>query len=347
MRRVSLRRPGDGHERGAVAVMVAILMVTLLGFVALAVDIGRVAGEKSQLQNAADASALAVAENCANKWTRSTCTPAADSIATFYSRTNTNDGSGVPSDRIEPNTTAGTVTVNTSTASGNVQTTFARIIGIDSVPVAATATATWGYPKSGLSALPLAFSACELDVHSTAANPIPQKVVLQGGGTPDCNGKNPSNQTLPGGFAWLSPTGPGPCDVKVTAGPESDLSTWIKTSSGASIPNVCKYLFDTSDPRNVLGKTVALPVYDDIATTPPTPNPSATGANTWYHVAKWAGFHVLGWKLASTQAGPNVWGGAKGIYGYFIGFSADPATFGDFTTDPNGQGNLYVVKLIK
>jgi Flp pilus assembly protein TadG len=46
-------------ESGAVAILTAILMVVLLGFLALAVDIGHLATVKNELQNAADAAALA------------------------------------------------------------------------------------------------------------------------------------------------------------------------------------------------------------------------------------------------------------------------------------------------
>jgi len=45
--------------RGAVAVYVAILLIVFIGFIALAVDIGYVMVVRNQLQNAADASALA------------------------------------------------------------------------------------------------------------------------------------------------------------------------------------------------------------------------------------------------------------------------------------------------
>jgi hypothetical protein len=186
-----------------------------------------------------------------------------------------------------------------------------------------------------------------MDVNSSSATPIPQKILTQGGKTPDCNGLNPSNQIISGGFAWLAPTGPGPCQVNVTAGPESDLSTWAQTSTGASIPAGCGFLFDATSPNSVLNKTVPLPVYNDVAKTPPTPDPTAAGGkNSWYHVEKWAGFHVLGWSFPSNTVGPAVWGpGENGIYGYFIGFSADPSSFGDFTTDPNSTGNVYVVSL--
>lgn len=48
------------HDRkGAVAIIVALLLVVLIGFVALAVDVGYMMVVRNQLQNAADASALA------------------------------------------------------------------------------------------------------------------------------------------------------------------------------------------------------------------------------------------------------------------------------------------------
>ena len=47
------------RRRGAVAVQVAILMLVLLGFAALTVDVGHLCTVKAELQNAADAAALA------------------------------------------------------------------------------------------------------------------------------------------------------------------------------------------------------------------------------------------------------------------------------------------------
>ncbi len=47
------------ENRGAVLVLVAILMTTILGFTALAIDIGNLVMVRNQLQNAADAGALA------------------------------------------------------------------------------------------------------------------------------------------------------------------------------------------------------------------------------------------------------------------------------------------------
>ena len=58
-----LRRTGHlgccANQHGAVLVFVAFLLIVLLGIAALAVDIGYVAITRNQLQNAADAGALA------------------------------------------------------------------------------------------------------------------------------------------------------------------------------------------------------------------------------------------------------------------------------------------------
>jgi hypothetical protein len=63
MQRLTRRLRRD--ERGAAAVVLSLLMVPLLGFTALAVDAGAVYAEKARLQTAADAAALAVAQDCA------------------------------------------------------------------------------------------------------------------------------------------------------------------------------------------------------------------------------------------------------------------------------------------
>ncbi len=51
-------------ERGAAGVLVAVMMLVLIGAGAMAVDVGQIYAERAQLQNAADAGALAVAQSC-------------------------------------------------------------------------------------------------------------------------------------------------------------------------------------------------------------------------------------------------------------------------------------------
>jgi putative Flp pilus-assembly TadE/G-like protein len=79
--RLAGRRPGRPRDdRGAVAVMVAILLAggVLLCFLALVIDVGDVYLEHQQLQNGADAAALAVANACAKN--AAECATEADAI---------------------------------------------------------------------------------------------------------------------------------------------------------------------------------------------------------------------------------------------------------------------------
>ncbi|WP_305041470.1 pilus assembly protein TadG-related protein, partial [Geoalkalibacter sp.] len=52
-------KPYRVGEKGAVAVLVAVLLMFLIGMVALVVDVGYLYATRSELQNAADAAALA------------------------------------------------------------------------------------------------------------------------------------------------------------------------------------------------------------------------------------------------------------------------------------------------
>ena len=79
-----LRRRAAG-ERGAAAVTLALLLVPLLGFAAIAVDIGSLYAEKARLQVAADAAAIAVAQDCS----RGNC---GDMLATAQALITANDG---------------------------------------------------------------------------------------------------------------------------------------------------------------------------------------------------------------------------------------------------------------
>ena len=51
------------NERGQIIVLAGLLMTVLMGFTALAIDVGSMASDKSDLQNAADAMALAAAQD--------------------------------------------------------------------------------------------------------------------------------------------------------------------------------------------------------------------------------------------------------------------------------------------
>ncbi len=82
------------NEQGGITVLVAILlgMGTLLGVAALSVDVGQLYAERRELQNGADAAALALAQSCAKG--EATCTAATGptSPAGTYANLNAKDG---------------------------------------------------------------------------------------------------------------------------------------------------------------------------------------------------------------------------------------------------------------
>lgn len=330
MRRLARQAPATESERGAAGILVAVMMLVLIGAGALAVDVGQVYAERAELQNGADAGALAGAQLCS---VAGGCTQAdANTVARALANQNSKDGaSNVRSVTLS---VPGEVTVSTSTrnaanGSGFLSKLFANALNTPDIGVGARATASWSYPTHGVSILPLTFATCEF--HEDG---LPHKILTQGGGSgaTDCNGRNPSNQIIPGGFAWLKPDGATGC--KVTA----EVGQWSKTSTGASVPTGCDALFNAS----LVGQTVALPVYAYTCTGILSP---CTGNNVKYMIQKWAGFKVQGWKFPGNSYDPtNVFTTSeKGLYGTFIGYSADPSLFSGGSTVPNG--NVTVISL--
>lgn len=343
MRRV---KPNDHEEDGVIAPLAAILMVVLLGFTAFAVDVATMYSEHAQLQNGADAAALAIANKCATAPVLAPCASGDYSTqASPYANGNAVDSLShvlkATLDTSDVNHRVVDVTTQSQDSSGvHFSLNFARALGFQYSDVQAKAQATWLYPTKGYTPLPLTFAPCEF-----VEDGNPHKILTQGGGhgAVDCNGLNPSNQITPGGFAWLNPDSVAGNTCAITA----EVGKWSKTSTGASVPSGCMSLFNPA----LLGQTVALPVYKYICTglTPGPTDPAwgtCLGNNVYYLVKEWAGFQILGWNFPSNSAGPNVFGsGENGIYGTFVGYSADPSQFTGGSGTPNG--NVVVPQLIK
>ena len=119
-------------RRGAVVVLMAAAVVGLTGMAALAVDAGMLYLNKYQLANAADAAALAGAQELPGR--------PDDAVSTASSIATANSKPGATPDNIQPvlskNNTAITVTI-----SRNVPLYFAKVLGLASSQVTATATA--------------------------------------------------------------------------------------------------------------------------------------------------------------------------------------------------------------
>lgn len=198
-------------ERGAVAVFVSILLIVLLAIGAVVADIGAVYAERRELQNGADAAALAVAGNCAKRvitkdpspcpTTGGVTTPAAfTTMAQTYANLNAKDAisalnglNGTPGvvfgKKADGSACKNCVTVRVTTQttdSGEGQFRllpwFAQVLDKDGTEVFAVATATWGSLKRG-AAIPLAFSACEYN--RLKDEPGVQLIIFHG--SPDCD----------------------------------------------------------------------------------------------------------------------------------------------------------------
>lgn len=136
-------------ERGAIAVIVALMLVVLLGMAALVVDVGGFLSFRRQMVAAADSAALAAARACASGKTLAQAEVDAD----IYAAEN---APGMTS----ANRPGATLVIGTcgSTGSGSVTLTyqrvrdnvFAPVLGQESTTVGATAEASWGSLSSGI-----------------------------------------------------------------------------------------------------------------------------------------------------------------------------------------------------
>lgn len=327
----------ESRERGASGALVAVMMMVLIGAGALAVDTGQIYSERAQLQNAADAGALAGADLCSEGG----CTQAnANTLAASFANSNSNDANTTV-ESVDLSV-AGQVSVTTSTKDGTtgagfLSKMFASALNAPAAKVGATATARWFYPTRGFSILPLTFAACEFEDDG-----MPHKILTQGGAQ-DCNGTNPSNQVIPGGFAWLDPDGTTGCNVT------AEVGQWSYTSAGEGVPNGCIDLFNPAINPSLPNSTVALPVYKYTCDGMPSSQFGAcNGSSVQYYIEKWAGFKIQAWNLTGqAKYDPtNVFTGSeKGLYGTFLGYSADPGLFSGGSTTPTG--NVTVTELIK
>ena len=316
--RVLRRRLHGGRdpERGAAAVVIALLLVPLLGFAAIAVDVGALYAERARLQTAADAAALAVARDCAV----GTC---GDMQATATELVTANVGAAAAAPP-ELGENPSTVTV---TGSNPTEHWFAPIIGYDSTRVSATATVAWGAPGGGTAALPLIFSQCEWLAQTGGGLPsttIERTILFPKTSDTGCTG--PNGLFVPGGFGWLT-TGGSRCKAESRAGGNVDSQPGNRPSQGCT----------PEDFTALQGRTVLLPIFD---------RSGSSGSNAWYHVYGYAAFTITGYDFAGQYRWNSPCGGNdRCIRGYFTQF-VDPsdAFFYDSTAPSLGA---WVLRLIR
>ncbi|MGR7028139.1 pilus assembly protein TadG-related protein [Geodermatophilus sp. URMC 62] len=305
-------------ERGATAVLLSLLLVPVLGFAAVAVDVGAVYAERSRLQVAADAAALAVAQDCA----RGAC---GNPQATATALVAANAGTATAA----PPVLSSRPTSVTVTGRQPTEHWFAPVLGVDATTVSATATVAWGAPGGGTAVLPLTFSWCEFSQQTGGGLPSGTTVrtirLTKTSGTTDCTG--PSHNVVPGGFGYLV-TDPGQCRATSAVAGRSTSST------GNTPPADCS----PADFTRFLGSTVLLPIFDQFG---------ETGSNAWYRVYGYAAFRITGYSLGG-QFGttPRPCGGNdRCISGYFTRFVE---LSDDFTLDPGAPDlGAAVLRLLR
>ena len=300
MRRLtSLFRGRLESERGATAVIFALLLVPILGFAAIAVDLGSLYADRAKLQISADAAALAVAADCA----RGAC---GDMLATARTMILANDPDGNSAQPVLSNSPL-SVTVSGSTPQ---QHWFAPVLGHDSTAVSATATVGWGGPSGGTAVLPLTFSWCSFYAQTHGGLPsgtTTQIISLSKSADTASQCTGPSGNVVPGGFAFLIT----PANLCTAA---SAIGSLMNSSTGDTPPNGCT----AADFASYIGKTVLLPIFDQFG---------GTGSGGWYRVYGYAAFQLTGYQFTgqysyggSKVCGPSSNGNDRCITGYFTRF---------------------------
>ena len=277
------------RDRGAVSVLVALLMVPLIGFAAISIDIAAVHSDKQKLQMGADAAALAIAQDCA----RSDC-------GTTRARTTARQLVDMNASAVENSVSvdlmaaAGKVTVDTS---GTREHWFAPVLGINESDVGAASTAGWGSPISGTSALPLAFYVCEFWAQTGGGIPSDKiERTIEFAKTSNTGCPVPSGNLVPGGFGWLAPNA-GTCQAFTRIGQEVQGAPGNKggTSCMSSLHN----------------KTILLPLFDSYR---------GQGNNAYYRVYGYAAFTITGYHLSGANWNSPCSGNERCISGYFTEF---------------------------
>jgi hypothetical protein len=311
------RRSGD--ERGAAAITLSLLLVPMIGFAAIAVDVGALYAERARLQVAADAAAFAVAGDCA----RGAC---GDMLATAQELVTLNHDEGTAAQPVLGSDPL-SVTVTGSTPEEHW---FAPVLGIDSSAVSATSTVAWGAPGGGTAMLPLAFSWCQWSQQTKGGLPSPTEEwtieLPKTSGVTDCPGPKNANKYLPGGFGWLDTDG---TSCRAT----SRIGNWHGSEPGNNPSKGC----EPADLSAMLGRTVLLPVFDEAR---------GNGSKAEYHVYGYAAFHLTGYYFAGQYKGTGACkGSARCVRGYFTRFvEPDDAFFHDSAAPAMGA---WILRLIR
>lgn len=326
-------------ERGGIAVTVALLAVPILICLAFVVDAGLLHWEKAQLQNGADAAALAVAEECGKEGPP--CMSGAPGLAAGIAGRNANDAlaaADLPAGEFIVNASSGKVTVIASTLNSEgieVRHPFASLVAPGGSTINADAKAEWGTPVAGTTEVALTIAECEFDdlppQDADAINPTRTWLLINNGGT-----GAPCADGSPGGFGWLDGTN---CQATIA----------IDATVGGEVgvqPNPNKNGCSADVLAGKLCEVLLIPLYE--ATT-------GSGNNATFTISRFAAFKLTGVKTSGNNdvycggapldpPVPAPAGNSKGIQGYFVEY----VELGeDYELGEGGpDGGLTIVQLV-
>lgn len=324
----------QANERGAVAVVVAFSMVALLGFTALAVDVGAMYAEKAQLQNGADATALAIAGECAKG---ASCPVAMADPGNRLADANSNDDSTGTFSVTQPTATTVRVETNAQAAGSTADSFglhFARVLGQESAVIHASATAAWGAP-SAATTLPWTISQCVFEQYlspsqlaelnstgSFTGDPIPTHILLRyDENTPDYPGCVPQNGYAEGGFGWLDRDTGCTADIDIAA-------SEIGNDPGNDFPSECTSIIPT-----LMDEPILVPIFSTA---------TGTGQHATYGLTGFIAFQVTGYKFGGgpsltnlDPAAPVCNGNCRGIQGFFTRYVSLEEGLGTSGGTPN------------
>jgi hypothetical protein len=331
MRRLAVTVDG---ERGGIAVLVAILMVVLLGFAALAIDVARLYSERAQLQNASDAAVLMMAQKCAKNVSDTDCSAASPLAADLVNKNALDNLSNVKSIMLDKVNRTVTVTAGAKEVGGSankVSLFFAGVLGIPSAEVSASSSVRWGSPVEGSIVFPLTFSICQVSGMVDGAAQLLQN--FSADANTDCP-LGPAGKIVPGGFGWTVQNS-GQCGGFVNLAINQSGS-----ATGNDGPSNCDAILNGWASEITAGRPVIilLPVYDDV---------TGTGSGASYHLNSFAAFSVQGWAFSGADKLPMVYnnaattglkcqGNCRGIIGKFVKYVSLADGYKLGPVSPNG-----------
>jgi Flp pilus assembly protein TadG len=270
-----------GGEEGAMVVLFGVLLMATLALVALTIDSGRLVQERFQLQDGADAAALAIALDCATAG----CPSDPPAVAAGYLAANSDDRTGYGDATVTiASAELGSGTVAVEARNDALPLSGPR--GVDtSVPVAAAGSAVWGPAGTGTTA-PLAFADCVVDGPPSVEGSAQVTVRVRQRGT---DRDTPLCGRDAAGAAVLRHRH---CEVTSSA----IHRDWLRQAPDGGPTGLTTLVAEC---RMRIGDRIPVVVFDDACSTGPS-----CPANESYRVAGYAFFEIAG-----TPACPGPGGG--------------------------------------